>query len=137
MTKPRRAMHRKLAVAKVLLALLPLALLAASDTALATAQLVAPSRSTWAHVGSALFILLLITALGRMHRSKLAREAAYSKRPEAQVRERTRELAAHADALEQANRRLEEASYTDPLTGLGNRRSLRHTVPQVIANMPR
>jgi diguanylate cyclase (GGDEF)-like protein len=96
-----------------------------------------PWKSDWAYVCYALVIALLIAAMWRGHRSKLAREAAYSKRLEAQVRERTRELAAHANALEQANRRLEEASYTDPLTSLGNRRSLRHTVPQVLANMPR
>ena len=96
-----------------------------------------PWKSSWAYLGYAVLLVLLIAASWHGHRSKLAREAAYSKRLEVQVRERTRELAAHATALEQANRRLEEASYTDPLTSLGNRRSLRHTVPQVIANIPR
>jgi diguanylate cyclase (GGDEF)-like protein len=96
-----------------------------------------PWKSMWAYGLYALLIALLIVACWYLHRAKLAREAAYSKRLEQQVRERTRELAMHASALEQANRRLEEASYTDPLTGLGNRRSLKHAAPRLIANMPR
>jgi diguanylate cyclase (GGDEF)-like protein len=67
----------------------------------------------------------------------LQNEARQRETLEKLVRERTRELAAHAQALEVANRRLEEASFTDPLTTLGNRRSLKHTMPQMIANMPR
>jgi diguanylate cyclase (GGDEF)-like protein len=96
-----------------------------------------PWKSNWAYAGYALLALMMIAACWYAHQAKLAREAAYSKRLEQQVRERTRELAMHANALEQANRRLEEASFTDPLTGLGNRRSLKHSAPQLIANMPR
>jgi diguanylate cyclase (GGDEF)-like protein len=96
-----------------------------------------PWKSTLAYGCYALATALLIFASWRMHRSKLAREAAYSRKLEQQVRERTHQLAAHASALEQANRRLEEVSVTDPLTSLGNRRSLKHSVPRMIANIPR
>ncbi len=43
---------------------------------------------------------------------------------EVRVAERTRELAAATDAMQDANRRLRELATRDPLTGLANRRSL-------------
>lgn len=52
----------------------------------------------------------------------MMREARYSERLKEEVRSRTRELAARNAELEIVNSRLEQASLTDPLTKLGNRR---------------
>src|SRR5882724_10509809 len=88
------------------------------------------------YMAYAALLVLASTGGWALIRYRLRSEARQRETVETLVRERTRELAAHAHALEIANRRLEEASLTDPLTGLGNRRSLKHTVPQMIASMP-
>jgi len=56
---------------------------------------------------------------------RLHREAAYARRLQQDVDDRTAELAERNRDMELANRQLREASVTDSLTGLGNRRRLR------------
>jgi diguanylate cyclase (GGDEF)-like protein len=76
------------------------------------------------------FALYLLLAIGivyllyRIQARKLAREAEYSRRLESEVRDRTSELADSNSELYDANDRLREASLTDALTGLRNRRYL-------------
>jgi diguanylate cyclase (GGDEF)-like protein len=60
----------------------------------------------------------------RVQHAKVAREAEYSRRLEDEVQRRTVELAARNSDLEELNLKLAEASLTDSLTGLRNRRFL-------------
>ncbi|MCB1554887.1 MAG: diguanylate cyclase [Xanthomonadales bacterium] len=69
-------------------------------------------QSPWSLLGGALLLVAVGLSLGRW---RLAAARQRARTLEDQVDERTRELAA-------ANARLEEASFTDPLTGLRNRR---------------
>ena len=79
--------------------------------------------SPWAFALYALALIGLVYGAIRLHGRSLARRAALL---EELVAERTRDL-------EEANRRLELASFTDPVTGLGNRRFLTTTIrPDVI-----
>ncbi len=75
----------------------------------------------------ALYAMLAIGGIYLLYRvqaRKLEREAEYSRRLELEVRDRTGDLAkSNADLLD-ANDRLREASLTDALTGLRNRRFL-------------
>jgi diguanylate cyclase (GGDEF)-like protein len=76
--------------------------------------------------------LLMLGIWAGQHR-KLQREAAYSRRLETEVAERVEEIAQRNAELELANDKLREASLTDPLTGLGNRRSLREIVGALLS----
>lgn len=96
-----------------------------------------PWRSTWAYLAYSTIIAILLMTAGTSMRRRLKRHEQERAALEEAVRERTRELASHAQALETANRKLEELSCTDPLTGLGNRRSLQYSLPRLLSTLPR
>jgi diguanylate cyclase (GGDEF)-like protein len=91
--------------------------------------------SRWAYVGYALLLVTIIALCWTGHRRSLIREARYSERLKEEVRLRTRELAKRNVELEDLNNRLEQASLTDPLTKLGNRRSLIKDMPRLLAQV--
>lgn len=92
-----------------------------------------PWMRWWAYVLYVVAFALVILSIWTAQQRKLKREAAYSRRLEEEVAQRTEELAERNAALEFANDRLREASLTDPLTGLGNRRCLREVVTGLMA----
>jgi diguanylate cyclase (GGDEF)-like protein len=75
---------------------------------------------------------LLIFAVWNIQQKKLRREAQYAQRLEQDVRDRTAEVALRNEELEVVVSQLREASATDPLTGLGNRRFLREAMPDLV-----
>ncbi len=89
-----------------------------------------PWQTWWAYTLYALALLAAILALWRQQTQKLKRESEYSKRLEKEVSERTRELDARNKDLNVVNEKLVEASTTDALTGLRNRRYLFQNVDQ-------
>jgi diguanylate cyclase (GGDEF)-like protein len=70
-------------------------------------------------------------------RRALARARDYRRQLEREVAYRTQQLAERNAALLRVNSKLEEVSFSDPLTGLGNRRSLAHAMPALIAGIQR
>ena len=95
----------------------------------------APWLSRWAFFGYTLVFLTVVLFCWVGHRRSLVREARYSRRLKDEVTTRTRELAARNMELEIVNGRLERASLTDHLTGLGNRRALIKDMPQILARL--
>jgi diguanylate cyclase (GGDEF)-like protein len=96
-----------------------------------------PWKSAWAYAAYAFLSVITMLTAWILIRRRLIRDEQQRNKLEQLVLERTRDLAAHASALEVANQKLEEASLTDPLTGLGNRRSLHESLPRLIAQLPR
>jgi diguanylate cyclase (GGDEF)-like protein len=94
-----------------------------------------PWLSGWAFFCYVLAFLLLAALCWEAHQRSLLREARYSRRLRDEVNTRTRELAARNRELEIVNDRLERASLTDHLTGLGNRRSLTKDMPRILARL--
>jgi diguanylate cyclase (GGDEF)-like protein len=80
---------------------------------------------------------VLVKMMKGLQAQKLKREADYSRTLAEQVRERTRELGTKNDQLKQANLKLEEASLTDSLTGLRNRRYLMTQIDEDIVAVER
>jgi diguanylate cyclase (GGDEF)-like protein len=96
---------------------------------------VAPSpwRSPWAYGAYCLLAILMLLGVWYAQQRRLARAAALRLELEQQVNDRTSELAQRYRELEDANRRLEMASFTDTLTGLANRRYLMQNFPRLLA----
>jgi diguanylate cyclase (GGDEF)-like protein len=92
----------------------------------------APWETWWAYTLYCLAGALVIAGVWAAQQRKLAKEAEYSGRLEQEVRERTQDIADRNLELEDLNERLQQASLTDPLTGLRNRRFLFEEAPKDI-----
>lgn len=105
-----------------------------NETGLALPVTVAPApwASWWARLIYALLAALAVYWLWSIQQRKLRREAEYARRLQVEVHDRTLELAERNRDLEDLNHQLKEASLTDPLTGLGNRRYLQQMLTDYV-----
>jgi diguanylate cyclase (GGDEF)-like protein len=96
-----------------------------------------PWRSTSAYLLYAVLAAFAYRWFARLQQRRRQREIEYSQRLEQQVKDRTAELFQRNDELLAVNRKLEDASLTDSLTGLSNRRFLMAQMPQDVAVVER
>ena len=92
--------------------------------AVAVEMAAAPWLSGWAITTYVALLAGFVLTIARIQRRKFEREAEYARMLEQRVQERTQELRSRQAELEQANHELAQASITDSLTGLANRRFL-------------
>jgi diguanylate cyclase (GGDEF)-like protein len=95
-----------------------------SDTGMTIALRVepAPWATWWAYSVYGLASVMLLGAIWRGQQRKRVRQAEYRQQLEREVKARTAELAERNEQLRASNEKILEASLTDPLTGLRNRR---------------
>jgi diguanylate cyclase (GGDEF)-like protein len=97
----------------------------------------APWATPWAYSGY--FVLLVggVVGMVRVQQRKLEKEAEYARVLEFRVQERTQELSQRQQDLERVNQELAQASITDALTGLANRRFLNEYIEKEVALLHR
>jgi diguanylate cyclase (GGDEF)-like protein len=97
----------------------------------------APWATPWAYTAYTFVLAGSILGLVRVQRRKFEREAEYARVLEQRVQERTRELSDRKTELERLNTELAQASITDSLTGLSNRRFLTEYLEKEVALLHR
>ena len=96
-----------------------------------------PWKTPWAYVAYLLVVAGAGLGFVRMQQSKLRREEEYSRKLEQEVESRTEETAKRTHELEGLNQQLVQASLTDSLTGMANRRFLFEWVDKEVAQLQR
>ena len=96
-----------------------------------------PWQSWWAILGYVVIVVAVVVAFVQRQRRELEQQAEYSHRLEREVSNRTDELKSQNRELGALNRKLEEVSLTDSLTGLWNRRYLANEIGKDLALMRR
>ncbi len=89
-----------------------------------------PWKQWWAYAIYAAMFAAGLVALNRERQRRRQREVDYRNQLEREVAERTQQLAERADELQRLNEQLSEASLSDSLTGMRNRRFLFEYVGQ-------
>ena len=97
----------------------------------------APWKTAWAYACYSLLLFGGVLGLARVQQRKFDREAEYSRELESRVQERTKALSERQLELERLNTELAQASITDSLTGLANRRFLAEYVEKEVALLRR
>src|SRR4029453_17958605 len=97
----------------------------------------APWKTPWACAGYSLLFAGCVLGLVRVQQRRFDREAEYARELEARVQERTKALSERQLDLERVNEELAQASITDSLTGLVNRRFLAEYVEKEVALLRR
>jgi diguanylate cyclase (GGDEF)-like protein len=110
-----------------------------NETGIALGMVVQPPpwQTWWAYSIYTLILLAVIYAFVLAQKKKLALKEEYSRTLEVQVKERTEELAERNQELEVLNEKFLDASLTDPLTGLRNRRYFFEHIEQEIGAVRR